>query len=250
MNYGCQLYSCRNFPTLSTLPEELAAAGYSSVEGYPDVYSDPAGFRSLLDAAGLTMPSGHFPLAMLEEAPEQVAGTARTLGISKIFCPYLEEAERPEDLAGWVAVAQRLEAIGASLHERDLTFGWHNHAFEFATLPAGEIPMAVLLDYAQTIEWEADIAWIVRSGNNPFQWIERFEDRITAVHVKDIAPAGTNRDEDGWADVGKGVVDWSNLLPRLDIGKRLLVTEHDNPSDVLRFARNSVQWLKSQQVGT
>ena len=248
MNYGCQLYSCRNFQPLSALPRALAEVGYSSVEGYPDVYGDPAGFRSLLDAAGLIMPSGHFPLATLDETPGRVAEIATTLGISKIFCPYLEEDQRPSDFGGWVALARRLEAIGANMRARELTFGWHNHDFEFVALPTGEMPMAVLLAHAPSIEWEADIAWIVRSGNDPLAWIAQYEDRITAVHVKDIAPVGTNQNEDGWADVGEGIVDWPNLLPKLDDGQRLFITEHDNPSDVLRFARNSVEWLKSQEV--
>ena len=110
--------------------------------------------------------------------------------------------------------------------------------------------MAELLTHAPSIEWEADIAWIVRSGNDPVEWIDRYETRITAVHIKDIAPAGENHDEDGWADVGAGVVDWPNLLPRLADGSRLLITEHDNPSDVLRFARKSVEWLKTQEANS
>ena len=45
------------------------------------------------------------------------------------------------------------------------------------------------------------MAWIVRGGADPFEWIKRYADRIASVHIKDIAPAGECEDEDGWADV-------------------------------------------------
>ena len=63
-------------------------------------------------------------------------------------------------------------------------------------------------------------------------------DRITAVHVKDIAPAGENADEDGWADVGQGTVDWKGLMAALkeQTKAKYFVMEHDNPKDDKRFA--------------
>jgi hypothetical protein len=36
--------------------------------------------------------------------------------------------------------------------------------------------------------------------------MRRHAGRVNAVHVKDFAPAGTNLDEDGWADVGAGTL--------------------------------------------
>ena len=35
------------------------------------------------------------------------------------------------------------------------------------------------------------------------------------MHVKDIAPAGEAADEDGWADLGAGTVDWAGLIGAL-----------------------------------
>jgi len=72
-------------------------------------------------------------------------------------------------------------------------------------------------------------------------WIEKYKDRITAAHVKDIAPAGQNADEDGWADVGHGTVDWKTIIAALrNIGVRHFVMEHDNPKDDARFATRSI----------
>ena len=55
-------------------------------------------------------------------------------------------------------------------------------------------------------------------------------DRLVSAHVKDIAPAGQNEDEDGWADVGAGVLDWPDLWQACRAaGAKWMVVEHDKP---------------------
>ena len=62
----------------------LAQCGYSEVEGYGGVYGDPQALRKQLDANGLTMPSGHFSVDMLERKPKDVLVIARTLGMNTL----------------------------------------------------------------------------------------------------------------------------------------------------------------------
>ena len=96
------------------------------------------------------------------------------------------------------------------------------------------------------LEWEADIAWVIKGGGDPFHWIGAFKNRITAVHVKDIAPAGENADEDGWADVGHGTLDWPRLMAALTQTKaKNFIMEHDNPKDARRFAERSLAAAQS-----
>ena len=53
-------------------------------------------------------------------------------------------------------------------------------------------------------------------------------------------------DEDGWADVGDGVIDWRATFDALaKTNCRHFVAEHDNPSDGARFARRSIDFLNS-----
>jgi sugar phosphate isomerase/epimerase len=248
MTYSFQLYSARDFQPWQDVLTMLAEAGYTMVEGFGGVYEDPAGFRALMDGNGLTMPSGHFSIDALETDLDGVFAKAAALGIKTIYCPHLVEELRPVDRAGWEGFAARLAAVGTKVRAHGLGFGWHNHAFEFVALADGTVPMQVILDLAPSIEWEADIAWIIRGGGDPADWISRFDSRITAVHVKDIAPQGECEDEDGWADVGHGTVDWTALLKQLRASqvKRLYVMEHDKPSDTTRFAKRSIAWLQGK----
>ena len=76
----------------------------------------------------------------------------------------------------------------------------------------GKLPLEIILDTAPALIWECDVAWVVRGHHDPVAWMQRYADRVTAIHVKDIAPAGECVDEDGWADVGHGTIDWKTIM--------------------------------------
>ena len=242
--FSYQLYSSRNFPPLSDTLRMLAEAGYAGVEGYGALYADPGKVAELvahLEGSGLTMPTGHFSLEMLENDPARVLEIARAVGIERLYCPHIAADRRPADRAGWTAFGRRLHDAGRPFRDAGLGFGWHNHDFEFHPLPDGTLPLDAIFEGGPGLEWEADIAWVIRGGADPLHWIATHGERITAVHVKDIAPEGENTDEDGWADVGQGSIDWKALLAVLrETPARHFVMEHDNPSDDARFARRSL----------
>jgi sugar phosphate isomerase/epimerase len=245
MKWSFQLYSARNFQPWSRVLNLVAEAGYSQVEGFGGVYSDlgdPAGLRAELDRNGLTMPTGHFSLDMLENDLDGVRRIAQTLGVAMIICPHIAAELRPRDAAGWRGFAERLAKVGAAVNAQGHAFAWHNHDFEFAPLPDGSTPMEHILAAAPDIGWEIDVAWVIRGGADPRPWIDRERRRIVAVHVKDIARPGQGAGEDGWSDVGHGMVDWPGLMTALGrSAARYYVMEHDNPADLGRFARRSIE---------
>ena len=71
-DFSYQLYSSRNFPPLDQTLEMLKRNGYAQVEGYGGVYADPKATRAALDANGLSMPSGHFSIDLLEKEQQKV----------------------------------------------------------------------------------------------------------------------------------------------------------------------------------
>jgi sugar phosphate isomerase/epimerase len=247
--FSYQLYSSRNFPPMSKTFEMVARAGYTAVEGYGPLYADEAAVAATkagLAAAGLTMPTGHFGIGQLETEVDKVLGIARALKMERLYCPYLMPDDRPKDAAGWTAFGARLEKAGAPYRAAGYGFGWHNHDFEFVALPDGSMPQDRIFQGGPGLEWEIDVAWVIKGGADPLAWIERHKHRITAAHVKDIAPVGQNKDEDGWSDVGHGTVDWKTIMAALrKIGVRHFIMEHDNPKDDARFATRSIASAKS-----
>jgi sugar phosphate isomerase/epimerase len=239
-----QLYSSRNFQPIDATLAMLAKAGYREVEGYGGVYENSRSMRELLDKNDLTMPSGHFSLDDLERDSKKVLATAKTLGISQIFAPYVMPDDRPKNAAGWKKFGRRLNVIGEWARSEGFTFGWHNHDFEMIKLKTGETPIDILFESWPLLDWECDVAWIARAKQNPANWIRKYADRITSIHVKDIAPKGENMDEDGWCDVGQGVVKWTELFKLVGNTRAIrFVMEHDNPKDHARFAKRSFDFV-------
>jgi sugar phosphate isomerase/epimerase len=248
MDVSFQLYSAREFTPWEDVIARLAGLGYTQVEGFGGVYADPAAFRDLLDRHGLSMPSGHFfPIAAFEGGLDATLATARTLGMQRLFCPAPEDLWRNgTDAATWISLARRLEEAGRKVRDAGFAFGWHNHHWEFMPLPGGEIAMDLILEHAPSIDWEMDVAWVVRGGGDPLTWIADHGSRISTAHVKDIAPEGENAEEDGWADVGHGTLDWKGIMSALrGAGVDLFVAEHDKPSDVDRFASRTIASIRS-----
>ena len=241
MKAALQLYSMRDCADQIELLEKLPSLGINTVEGYSGVYGDPSAYRVVMDANGISMLSGHMGLDDIERDFEATMKIIQTLGIKRVFAPYLEEKDRPNTAQDWAAFGQRLNAAEQKYADRGIKFGWHNHDFEFVALANGSKPMDILLDVAPDIAWEADLAWIVRGGCDPIEYIQRYAGRLSAIHVKDIAAAGTNLGEDGWSDLGAGTMDWAALLQacRSASSDLIYALEHDKPSDPICYATRS-----------
>ena len=247
MDWSFQLYSARNFQPWDEVLQLISQVGYNQVEGFGGVYGDLAGLSAGLERHGLSMPTAHFSVDMLENDFEEAGRIASTLGVETIVCPFLPPDHRPADSRGWRGFGERLGAIGKTCRAAGYGFAWHNHDFEFKALPGGEVPMQLILDAAPDIGIELDVAWVARGGADPLDWIDRYGPRIVAVHVKDIAKPGQNKDEDGWADVGHGTLPWKQIMQaiRAKTKAKVFVMEHDNPSDLARFARRSIATAKN-----
>ncbi len=243
-----QLYSARKFPPVEDQLVVIARRGYTNVETFDAFYEDAAATRRLLDAHRLTARSGHFSLDTAENHRDRVLDIAGQLGLENIVAPYLPPERRPTDRDGWTALGARLAKMSDWYGARGRRLAWHNHDFEFAALPDGSLPIEHVLGVS--LLWEADIVWIVRGKADPKHWVERYRGRVPLIHVKDIAPAGHKADEDGWADVGAGVLPWRDLWARcVSAGAEMMIAEHDNPVDFDRFARVSAGAMRGYASG-
>jgi len=239
MELSFQLYSARNTPIDEAL-KIVRDSGYSRVEAYRDNVASGELFTRAVADNQLSVDSLHINIEPLRSQLDASLKTARELGVSQVVCPYLEQSQRPDSVDSWKALAAELSGIARFWADQNIVFAWHNHDFEFFKLGDGSLPMALLMEHAPEMQWEIDVAWIVRAGADPVEMIEKYGDRISAVHIKDLAAEGKCLDEDGWADVGHGVVDWATFLPMLRKGSaNIYAVEHDNPSDLERFARRS-----------
>jgi len=249
--FSYQLYSSRNFPPLHSTLEMLASLGYQQVEGYDGLFSGGEigkldTLPAELEVLGLTMPTSHLGLELLRAEPQQVIDIAGKLGIKRGFVPAIPEEDRSADASAWQRLGEELESLNQQYTKSGLAIGWHNHAFEFVETKSGELPLDLIMQHAPSIELELDVAWVAVGGQNPSDWIKKYANRICSAHIKDVAPTGECVDEDGWADVGHGTLDWPKLMQELrQSGVEDFVMEHDNPSDHKRFAKRSIDYCQT-----
>ncbi|HSK41720.1 MAG TPA: sugar phosphate isomerase/epimerase [Arenibaculum sp.] len=242
-----QLYSLRGLGGLERQLEAVAAAGFRQVETIESQLLDTASTRDRLDALGLRASSSHVGMTALRERLDQVAGACAALGIEQVFMPALPAAERNGPAAAWNAAGRELGEIARRLADRGLALGYHTHDWELAVQDDGRTGLDHLFEGAagSPLRWQVDVAWLARAGADPVPWLESHGGLVASAHVKDIAPAGRNADEDGWTDIGGGTLDWPDLWRRCrDAGARWMVAEHDNPKDPAGFASRSFAWLR------
>jgi sugar phosphate isomerase/epimerase len=169
--------------------------------------------------------------------------------LTQLFMPSVPPDERQSTEPYWTRLGRELGQMALRAREHGVELGYHNHHWELNLQPDGRTALDCLFAGAgdAPLSWQADVAWLARGGGDPVALMRQHESRVVSVHAKDLAPAGTRLDEDGWADVGHGVLDWRAVLApaAVECGARWFVAEHDKPSDAARFARNSFAFLNS-----
>jgi sugar phosphate isomerase/epimerase len=246
-----QLYTLRNLGDLDRILEAVAHAGYRHVEMIGAHLEDPARTRRRLEAHGLRASSTHVGLGQLRGKKDAVIAAAGELGIDELYMPAVPPEERDMDAAGWRALGAELGDLAEDFQVQGLHLGYHNHHWELAPKDGAKTALELIFEAAgaSPLTWQADVAWLVRGGADPEAWLARYADRLRSAHVKDIAPAGENVEQDGWAEVGDGVLDWPKLWEACRAhGAGWMVVEHDKPADPAGCARRSYDFLTNMTV--
>jgi sugar phosphate isomerase/epimerase len=241
-----QLYTLRALGDLDAVLDVAAAAGYGHVELVGDHLEDAKASQAKLATRGLEASSSHVGLEALRTRPEALIEACATLDIDQLFMPAVPPEQRAMAAPGWRALGLELGRLAERLAAEGIALGYHNHDWELRPKESGKNALELLFAAAgdSPLAWQADVAWLVRGGIEPKAWLERYADRLISAHVKDIAPTGQNEDQDGWADVGEGVLDWPDLWRACIVaGARWMVVEHDRPKDPARSAKVSHDYL-------
>ena len=252
---GLQLYSLR-----VELPKDLkgtianvAKAGYKEVETYgysaKDGYwgLDAKAFKALLSENGLTAPSGHYGMDKFitdgnQEELKTYIEAANILGSSHITVPYLGDNLRKNE-GDWKNVADRLNEAGVLCKAAGLKLGYHNHNFEFVKYGATTgYEMMLKGTDPNLVDFEMDIYWVVRSGNDPVKLFTEFPGRFPMWHVKDMDKVDNTIN----TEVGTGTIDFKTLYKSAKLaGLKHLIVEQENFSmDAFKSIKQSADYVK------
>jgi sugar phosphate isomerase/epimerase len=244
--FGVQLYTLRREMatdvdgTLATVAE----IGYTEVE-FAGLHGLTAReMRAKLDAVGLRAASSHHGVDLVRDGWERTLEDAQALGQRLIVVPGLPGDERTRD--GISRIADDFNRAGEMASSAGLSFGYHNHDWEFTALDDGTIPMEHLLDSTdpEHVDWQMDVFWVVQGGSDPFEQLSRRAGRIHSIHVKDRTAAGD------MVDVGDGVIDFVRFIPEAERqGLLHAFVEHDQPGDAVDSVRRSLRYLSGLDGG-
>jgi sugar phosphate isomerase/epimerase len=246
---GIQLYSVRDLcekDFLGTI-RQIAGIGYKNVElaGYYGVSAKE--LRVALSDAGMHAPSAHVGLTV--DRPDQWKDNlkvqveyANELGLNRFVVPWypLPEQAGEEDVARMAAV---LEEASEIVSQSGLTFGYHNHAFEFKSV-GGKLIIDQLLERvpANRLFAEFDLGWVKVGGQDPAAYVTKYSGRVPLVHAKDFKEDGTD------TEIGRGSVDWDSALAACEkAGVEYVIIEQEQ-YDVgsLESAKLNFAWFRER----
>ncbi|MBB3441479.1 sugar phosphate isomerase/epimerase [Rhizobium sp. BK379] len=241
-----QLYSMRGLGDLGTQLEKAASAGYGAVEPLEGHLRDADNLQAGLLRNGLSAPSAHVGLEALRSERQRFVDACQQCGIGQLFVPHPAPAMAKETKAAWQRIGHELGSLSEQMKAEGIVLGYHNKMAGFERTIGGRYGFELMFEAARgsPLTWQADIAWLARAQPNAIEWIRHYASVLVSVHVKDQAPDDMDPDEDGWANVGSGVLLWPSLWrAAVASGARLFVVEHDNPRLPFEFAARSYAYL-------
>jgi sugar phosphate isomerase/epimerase len=241
---GLQLYTVRDLMK-ADLPgtlRKVAQIGYKEVEFAGYFGRSPAQIRALLKQNGLTSPSSHIGLDILEKDSVRAFADAKAIGHQWVTMPYIPE-ERRKTVDDWNKIIDLLNQLGPQAKAAGLRLAYHNHDFEIRPVD-GVRPLDMMLSKTDPalVDFEMDLYWVVFGGGDPLDFFNRYPKRFALVHVKDSAGPPDNK----MVDVGKGTIDFPKIFAQSDkAGIKHYFVEHDQPADPIATIRNSYKYLST-----
>ncbi|WP_035664589.1 sugar phosphate isomerase/epimerase family protein [Halalkalibacter akibai] len=188
--------------------KKVAELGFEGVEfaGYGGLTAEEV--RTLLDELGLEAAASHVPLDQLQNNLAKVIEDQKALGSKYVVCPFLMPDQRTEE--DYQKLIPFLEKAGEQCKQEGITLCYHNHDFELERLNDGRMALEAIFEdtSASNVQTELDVYWLTKAGENPVEWIKRYQNRAPLVHLKDM----TTDEEKFFAELGTGGVDIESVI--------------------------------------
>ena len=190
--------------------------------------------------------------------------TYAEIGCKYVAIPYLTDEYRPGS-ENFGQVIEGAKMLGKKAKDLGMTLCYHNHDFEFVKID-GEYALDILYKEVpkELLETELDTCWVNVGGENPSEYIIKYSDRTSIVHLKDFVGSKTENmyaligiDEDKekqstgkfeFRPVGYGVQNFEDILDAAEkVSAQWVIVEQDEPSmrkTPMECAQMSAEYLK------
>ncbi len=233
---GLQLYSLREDISdlgIQKVLEIVAAMGYVNLEtaGYSDgkIYgTDPAEFKKMVNDLGMKVTSAHLGRNLSDNRSEDMNWWNKAVeahaaaGMKYMIMPSSPLKNEDATLDNVKKYGAYFNEIGLISAGAGITFGYHNHAFEFENKVDGVPVYDLLLENTSEshVIFENDVYWTQAGGYNPVDYMKKYPKRIKVLHIKDEKAIGASGTMDFKAifdqAYANGIKDWYVEVERYD----------------------------------
>jgi sugar phosphate isomerase/epimerase len=203
----------------------------------------------MLAAHHLKAVAGHFSYERLRDDPEGVATEAKALGLEYAGTAWIPHQAPFNETVAREAI-KVFNRAGEVLARDGIKFYYHNHGYEFH--PHGDGTLFDLIVKETKPEWvsfQMDVMWAVFPGQDPVKLMEKYGNRWSSMHLKDLKNGVATGSLAGGTDTRNGVVlgtgqtDWPALLRAAhQAGVKYYFIEDESP-DVLEQIPQSIKYL-------
>jgi sugar phosphate isomerase/epimerase len=223
---GIQLWTVKDEAAkdLEGTLRKVYAAGFREIEFAGFYGKTAAEIGALVKSIGFTPVSMHAGASDIDKNGAQILADAKTLGLRHVVCsspgvspakdklPW-EERMKAVDLNDWKWNAALFNKFGKQVTEAGMTFGYHNHSAEFRKID-GKTAFDHLYEMtdAKHVKIELDVGWVVVAGQDPIAILDKYKDRVIALHVKDVGKRTAPDQDPPSVALGEGVIDWKKVV--------------------------------------
>ena len=241
-----QLYTLRDEVqgNFAAVLRRVAEIGYKGVEFAGLHGHSPQEIAGIVSDLGLQVSSSHVSLPTVETI-RQIADTEKVLGNTRLVAGLgPDEFKTLDDCK---RSAERFQTAGELVKAEGLTFGMHNHWWEFETCD-GELVYDFVLESAPDIFSELDIYWAAYAGVSPATVVTQHSARLPLLHIKD----GSLEKDSAMTAVGAGKVDIAGTVGAADPAiLQWLIVELDRcDTDMWEAVRQSYVYLTEKGLAS
>ena len=263
---GIQLYTVRaeTDKDLEGTLRKVRDLGFREIEFAGYYGKTAADLAKLMKGYGFTLVSTHTAADDIAAKPDEIIADARTLGLKYIICssPMTKKVDKAKldwgkkmdalDLDDWKVNAELFNKFGEKVKAAGLTFGYHNHHVEFKKFGSQTAYDALFgACDPKLVKIELDVGWAVAARQDPVAILNRYKNRVVALHVKDIAKLADDPHEATTVAVGEGTIDWKKVIGTAHAnGVRHFFYEQEPPftRPILESAKISADYLSKLTV--